>query len=399
MKINPVNTTSFQGHGAGRIKALYMQNANLPAQIPVYNELKRIGREHGFDVFIQNQDKLISNSMKYPSPQHCDYQLWSQDNKTILHKNGETIILSGLYMPQSEQRAAQALADIKNIKHEKAELFLEGGNFFVGKKPDGKNYLIIGWKDIEYSAIHFYLKNKLGTVTYDEMNTFIGTGELDKNGKTIANYQEFNDEITTWTEFVISGLQKSFDTDKKDITIISQGQYHNDLVVRPLNYPYVLVNDEKMSYENIQKLRKKFKFDLGTMHFAKVIENKLKEQNKEYATCDNICSQLEKKGFVPVRIGGCYGVQTINFINAIVHKNGDDLVYITNSGESKDKNYEFLQTLFEQDLKEKCPQIRKIHFVKGEITNKKSNIVLEYLKKYKGGIHCLCCEEMSEFHK
>ena len=40
---------------------------------------------------------------------------------------------------------------------------------------------------------------------------------------------------------------------------------------------------------------------------------------------------LEKKGFVPIRIDGGYGLNTINFINAIVHQDGDDLIYITNS--------------------------------------------------------------------
>ena len=58
MKISSQNTFSFKGHAAGRIKALYMQNAYLPAQIPIYNELRDIGKKHNFDVYIHNQDKL-----------------------------------------------------------------------------------------------------------------------------------------------------------------------------------------------------------------------------------------------------------------------------------------------------------------------------------------------------
>ena len=51
---------------------------------------------------------------------------------------------------------------------------------------------------------------------------------------------------------------------------------------------------------------------------------------------------------------------------------------------------------FQWYLTEKCPQITKTYFVKGAITNNKSNIILEYLKQFKGGIHCLCAEEMQE---
>ena len=93
------------------------------------------------------------------------------------------------------------------------------------------------------------------------------------------------------------------------------------MVIRPLNYPYVLVNDEKMSEENLKKLEKEFKFDLKAKLFAKNIRKKMKEQSKDYASCDTLCQKLEKKGFIPIRIGGGYGLHTINFINSIVHQN------------------------------------------------------------------------------
>ena len=396
MKISPLQTQSFKGHSAGRIKALYMQNSNLPAQIPIYNELRTIGQKHNFDVFIHNQDEIQSGTMKYTSPKHCEYELWSQDNKTILHKNGQTVVVSGMYMPQTEHIAAESFAKTRGVKLEKPELLLQGGNLFVGKKPDGKNYLIIGFKDIEVSAAHFYLKDKLGEVQYDDMDEFIVNLKLEKDGKKVADYEEFDRDFYKYGDMVIERLQKAFDVEKGDITILQQGQYHNDLVIRPLNYPYVLVNDEEMSEENLKKLEKAFRFDFKAKSFTKDLRKKLEEQKKEYANCDTLCKKLERKGFIPIRIGGGYGINTINFINSIVHQNGNDLIYITNSGISGNKYYEYLQALFEQDLKEKCPQITKTYFVKGAIIQNKSNIILEYLKQFKGGIHCLCAEEMQE---
>ncbi len=398
MKITPLNVyknQNFLGHGAGKIKALYMQNPNLPAQIPVYSELRNIGKAHNFDVYIQGSDEILNNpAMKHSSTKYCEYELWSQDNKTIINKDGQVVVVSGLYMPETEKTAVQDFAKLKNVKQEIAELVLEGGNLFLGKKPDGKNYLIIGYKDIQFSALHFYLKRKLDEVTFDDMNEFIAKSKLQKDGRIIATYEEFDRDFHEWGSDVIENLQKAFDVEKQDITILSQGEYHNDLVIRPLNYPYVLINDEKMSMENLEKLKSRYKFNPKTYLFARQHKKKMQKQSKEYASCDELCRKLEKKGFIPIRIGGGYGLRTINFINAIVHQNGDDLIYITNSGISNNKNYIFLQKLFEQDLKKKCPQISHIYFVAGAPLTNGSNIVLEYLKRFKGGVHCLCAEEM-----
>ena len=394
MKVFSVKNQNFLGHGAGKIKALYMQNPNLPIQIPVYNELKSIGQAHNFDVFIHGQDELLNDTfMKYPSARYCEFGVWSQDNKTIISKDGELSIISGLYMPEEEQAASQNFAEVRGIEHKKVELLLEGGNLFLGKKFDGKNYLIIGFKDVHISAIHNYLKEKFGSITYEDMDEFTSELKLNKNG-IIATYEEFNKNFSKWEMFVLDELKEAFDVDKNDITILPQGQYHNDLVIRPLDYPYVLVNDEKKSEENLNRLKKFYKFSINSHLFARKHFKKIKEQNERYASCDDLCKHLEKAGFIPIKIGGVYGIKTINFINAIVHQEEQGLIYITNSGISKNKNYIFLQALFEQQLKKSCPQISRVYFVDGSPLSNGSNIVLEYLKTHKGGIHCLCAEEM-----
>jgi len=395
MKISQIQNQIFKGHGAGRIKALYMQNPNIPSQIPIYRELRTIGQKHGFDVFIHGDDELFCQDLKYPTPKHCDYELWAQDNKTILKRDGKTTVISGLYIPETEKVAAKNLAKVKNAEYQEHEIFMQGGNFFVGKKTDGKNYLIIGMDDFYYSAIHYFLKSKIDDVTVDKVDLF-GQGQDLKNdeGEIIASFSEFDDEFEKWGEIAALKFREIFDLEKGDTTLLAQGQYHNDLVVRPLNYPYVLVGDENLALENLEKLKKEFKFSPKTVLFVNDMKRKIEKQKQDYISSDVICDDLEKNGFIPIRVGGSYGLYTINFINAIVHQNGDDLIYITNSCIGAGKDYEYLQMLFEKELKEKCPQITKVYFVKGAITDKKSNIILEYLKRHKGGIHCLCAEEM-----
>ena len=396
MKISPLKINrnyNFKGHGAGKIKALYMQNAEFYPQLFIYNELRNIGQKHNFDVFIHTDDVLLDEYAYSCDSDGCEYGVWAQDNKTFLNKKDETVIITGLYCREKE--AAQKLAEIKNLNFETPELHVEGGNYFVGKKPDGKNYIIVGYEDVLVTAFHYYLKDKLGEVSFDDMNIFASSNKLEKNGKIVADYKDFIRNYDQYMKIALNTFRDTFDVDKKDLTVLSQGQYHNDLVIRPLNYPYVLVNDEKLSEENVKKLRIKHLFSPDAAKFVKDIKGKINEQKMNYASGDKLCNELEEAGFVPIRIGGGYGLCTLNFMNAIVHQDADGLIYITNSCKFGDKNYEYLQNLFEKDLLKKCPQITKVYFVQGAVLGDKSTVTLEYLKR-KGGIHCLCAEEMCE---
>ena len=103
MKIIPsIKNINFYGHAAGKIKALYMQNASHPSQILVYNELRKIGQEYNFDVFLHHQNHIFNNELIKTSYEKCNYQVWSQDNKTFLNKNGKPVLISSVCMPRSE---------------------------------------------------------------------------------------------------------------------------------------------------------------------------------------------------------------------------------------------------------------------------------------------------------
>lgn len=398
MKIIPsIKNINFHGHAAGKIKALYMQNASHPSQILVYNELRKIGQEYNFDVFLHHQNHIFNNELIKTSYEKCNYQVWSQDNKTFLNKNGKPVLISSVCMPRSEKEEVESLSEIKKIEHLKPELYIKGGNFFIGKRFNGDRYLIIGMDDVSDSGAYHYLKEKQNHVSKENMREFLLNDILiGKDGKIIATNDEFSKNFEKYEKITLEKLRDTFDVDENNIVVLPQGQYHIDLSIRPLKYPFVLVADEKMSQENINKLKRRFWYDYGAKVFAQELEEKLAKQNRHYSSCDLICKHLKKNGFVPIRIGGGYGESEINFINSIVHKDKDDLIYITNSAECGNKYYEYLQKLFAKDLKEKCPQNIKSYFVKGLVLPDKTNVILDYLKKYRGGIHCLCAEEMEE---
>lgn len=395
MKIAPIQNQIFKGHAAGPIKALYMQNATYPAQACVFNELQIIGRRHNFDVFIQNQDRVY-DAIPIGPMQEFDGCIWAQDNKVIMGEDDNKTVISGLYLRPNEEAFAHSLSATKGWEWTDAEIYSQGGNMYTGKRPDGTRYLIVGLKDIELTALHYYLKNKLNKVTYDNMSVFIKNNELkNSQGEIVATAEEFSRSFADNIEIALEKYSDAFRVDKKDITILPQGDYHIDLSIKPLNYPYVLVNDKEAARSNLRRARINFLPNLDQQVYLSRMESALKKYIKEYAPCDQICERLKAQGFEPIKIGGGYGNRTVNFINAIVHQEKDGLIYITNSAEPE-KYGIYLQETFEKELKEKCPQITKVYFVRGAQIGKHSNILMEYLKQYRGGIHCLCCEEMDE---
>jgi uncharacterized protein YqgQ len=163
--------------------------------------------------------------------------------------------------------------------------------------------------------------------------------------------------------------------------------------MRPIGYPYILVNDEDIVFENIDKLnipqaqKEKIKTRIKK-DMASIRENpEFKAMGKE------IAKKLKEQGFKPILIGGNY-YQDVNFMNAIVHKRNDGkLVYITNSAENLGKFEDEFQKMFKQELREKVPNIAKIDFILGkEARVQKENSIQTFLQ-LGGGIHCLTAEE------
>lgn len=398
MKISSIKSPSFKGHGAGKIKSLYMQNLAYPSQVNIYNQMRAIGRKEGFDVFMHQGNELINEDIKEEDKRGYPWNFWAQDNKILISHNDETtLICPELY---SENESIEAINLAYNAKMEGgfSELTFDGGNVFLGKKDDGENYFMTSMATLYMSAGYQWLKTKnISDLTFKTVKEFFDNGELrNTHNQVIASEEELDKEISKWVDVVEQIISEDFNVKKENMIFLPSAEFHLDFAIRPLDYPYVLVNDDEELAKVVTRLETEFKNDELAQKQIQKIKTKIIERQSQYSSTDELCQELEKKGFVPIKIAGAYGRGPINFINAIVHKQGNDLVYITNSTKASSKLYERLQDIFEEDLKNKCPQIKRIYFVDGGKADNNQNTIMEYLFKYNGGIHCLCCEEMDE---
>lgn len=269
---------------------------------------------------------------------------WIQDNSIVTEKNGEPYIVGEL--------------GIKNGIFDALPLYIEGGNTFIGKFDNGQKWMMIG---------------------------------VEENDK----------ELSSSTRKSIS---KVYNIPKENIFGIPKPDFHLDLGIRPIGFPDVLVNDPDMAEDEVNKM------DDGSGEYRK-FKNKFDKFKREasnlYAPCDKICSALKDKGFNPIRVAGVF-YDGVNFMNGIVNKHSDGKIsYITNSSACKNHIYNKLQENFENELREKIPKIADIYFIKGNencILNRlmedtystdldKSNYMMNTLRYYEGGLHCLTLEE------
>ena len=395
MRLSPVKNIAFKGYDAQPLRALYMQNGKTKTQQMIFRELSDISKMEHFDVFVHTEDGLKTDVSNLNDTKNGDYNYWSQDNKLFIQKNGvDTVIYPKLFR-DSQNLEAIKLAKEENMPTKESELILEGGNMFLGKKPDDKNYLIVGEDTLETSAVYQFLKDRgVKKLNDDKLTDFLMSGHVYTSigfDAQLIRSREYYDEQDYWKNIATKMFLEEFDVEEDDFCVISQPNYHIDLAIRPLEYPYVLVDDMELDKENLMLLEEEFGHDAEK--FTKQFKKEQRRLKNLYVSCDKTAKQLREKGFVPIFIGGGFGACKVNFMNAIVNKRASgQLSYITNSTECENEKYEFLQRLFEADLREKYPKIDRFYFVKGGDYKDGNNVLMSYLKKFSGGIHCLCAE-------
>ncbi len=220
---------------------------------------------------------------------------WAQDDKTIIEKNSKPVLIANDYPSRKFFREMKKLG----IPANRDAYFSDGGNVFIGKKPDGEKYIIIGYKNLSQ-------KNK-------------------------------------------EGIAKAYNVPVENVYNIPNQNFHIDMAIRPVGYPAILVNDFDLGWRNINKVMDE------SDDYARILLNykDIKKQLlKEYYSTNEVCDALSEYGFNPIRIAGVYS-RGINFINAIVNKHPDGTIsYITNSSETKPPSIaNKLQTIFEKDLR------------------------------------------------
>lgn len=333
---NQPKRQSFRGQIAAPIKELHIPADYSPKFKPFLEELyKKCGKY--FKIVVQTSEGLVSdfNKLNFTSTGYVENSLgfkWGQDNKIFLGKDKLGILNKSMSTAHVPEFAKELGLEAKPI-----DLYIEGGNCFLGKKQNGENFALVG-------------KNALKSTTKEEL----------------ADILEVN---------------------KKNLHVISQPDFHIDLGIRPLVYPYVLVGDSKLTID----LAMKNKFDKSQVDFLKNAnkERVLKEFQGKYVSPDKLVQELRNSGFTVIKVPGLINDDRMNFMNAVVHqeKNGD-LIYITNKthvGEHLGFNFE---NIFEKYLKYKIPAIKEVHFIDGD------GFIEGGLSCKGGGIHCLSTERI-----
>ncbi len=300
--------------------------------------LKRIYIEQEYSKPFEEELRAAAKAENIRVATIYDNLKWVQDDKTIIEKVG------GPFFIATGKVGDNCLVQMRSkykMPAARTPDFLIGGNVFIGKLPNGEKWLLSG-----------------------EHNT---------------------------TQDVES-IAKTYEIKPENIHFLPQQNYHLDMFMRPVGYPFVLVNDPKLVLENIEKLdgteKEKEEFKRSIKRYYKL------QDSLGYSSAEGTIKKLEELGFVPIRIAGDYG-EAFNFMNAIVNMHNDGKIsYITNSSKCTNKLHSSIEKIFADDLREKVPFLDKIYFISGKSTPAyDTNYMMDALMYGGGGIHCMTMEE------
>ena len=360
---------SFKGYDVMPLRGFYMQGLRKDCEKNIFREMKNIAYKEGVDIFVNQDGMAITNDIN----NNCEYDeflsVWGQDNKAfVVNKNGKNILCS------TKEPALEPveLGKLSDFGIDRKAYMPRGGNYYLGYKNNGEKWLIINSMSIA-----------------DE-----------------ESFKQFGDLPT------MEHLKELFDVKPENICVISDFTNDIDEIIRPIGYPNVLVNDYKLSLQNLEKMKKKFPESYQTYSNMKnYIESNLKEEDHcvGIPSVDTVCKILKANGFNPIRIGGRYSYD-INYMNALAFKNKKKRIsYITNSTKGTYPELEYLEKLFEKDLRKKVPEISNMYFVSGGLYEKQEAVpglyailldkglkhkttIMDILANRGGGIHCMTAE-------
>lgn len=178
-----------------------------------------------------------------------------------------------------------------------------------------------------------------------------------------------------------------------------------------------IVNDYKLSLGYLEKMKERFPSSSELYRKLQYyIKTQLYREEKSdiFPSCDKICEILEKYGFKPIRVAGRFH-EDINYMNAIAFQNNREKIsYITNSTKQSYPELEYLEKLFEDDLRNLIPEVSDVYFVSGgererskpsgffdifvERGLENRNEIMDTLANRMGGVHCMCAE-IPDFNK
>jgi len=303
--------------------------------------LKALHIEKTTSAPIKTELSQIAKQEGFEIRSELDYYKWAQDFKMMIEKEGKPFIVgnakTSLYFYDEMQEKYGISSAIRDY-------IATGGNTFIGKYPNGEKWMLIGESEFDTKSDEY--------------------------------------------------LSELYNVKKENIFSIPQQYYHLDMFIRPIGYPYVLVDCPSLTRQKFAKMNWK-NSAYEYLQLEKNFRNFEQERQRNYCSSDEVIKALESAGFKPIKVAGVFG-SGINFLNGIVNKHPDGTIsYITNGTACESEFVSKFQDEFEKDLRAKVPNLRDVYFVNGmeEFQTPMSNYQMDNLAYRGGGIHCMTMEE------
>lgn len=277
------------------------------------------------------------------------------------------------------------IAQLAGVESKDSYLPFEGGNMFLGKKHDGEGYAIIGDKVICEMVEQILKRDPEYSVLINEGNKII---EIVKCALFVD--PKYKGLIPKLRSRIADELQIK----PKNLYCAKQSSFHIDMVIRPLDYPYVLVGDPNLTIE----LAKQKYANTHHMSHLQLMSKKTekssgetKQNNEAKSNAVDVSVQyLKSQGLIPIRVPGLLPEHYpgLNYMNAIVHQDTDGrFIYITNKNHYKAFLDIDFEEIFVDYVKSHVPSIKKVIFIDG------NELIEALLQNQQGGIHCLSLEK------
>lgn len=353
-KAKPAN---FQGWAACPLKSITLKPDNSHEFKPLLNELRqKCGKYFDINVLLAGKlERNLDNVVCNPNGDIIDVTnfIWAQDYGIFLNSRKMNVFMYGKH---DWKNFNFQLGELSGCHSKETYLPLEGGNCFLGKKPDGAPYAIVGINAFE------------GITRHALMDEYTYSILLQSRKQDIAN--ELGVKV-------------------QNLYIIKQPDFHLDLAIRPLHYPYVLVGDPNLTIDLAKQSYPDTVYQSDAIY--RMDKNRIRPSlGQDHATPDETVKQLESFGFKPIKVPGLLGhpYKDLNYMNAIVHQDSDGkLIYVTNRNNSY-KTLEGInfERIFVDYLKEHVPSIKRVIFIDAK------GFIQQMLYGRDGGIHCLSLE-------
>lgn len=420
------NQTNFKGYDARKLKGFVMNSnfANIAGQ------MKKVGEIENFKLYLFQRNGLNVNIVTDKFEQSASHKgCWAQDiwgivkNNLLSYENTEkSECLINLFnlKPNKFQTQVHNKMNVPQMQSYIDLLYnmpieqVNGRQVVKIVTEDGVSHIDKKLFDAEFKINAQILKN-----IYNHTHVKGGNYFLTKNFKGEDELLIGANELK---KFSTEELKQMFMTDK--IHIIPQADFHLDLFIRPLKDKKVLIADDEMMLQSLDKgfkkiqdavinspanEREKFREPFVNLGIYKQQFQEIINLNP-YAHMKDVEKALVEAGYEPIKVPGrIFEIMenmeadnteyllkhSLNYMNANAFINDkNELIYITNksllddelglTNEIKSKINFSLQDEFLKAVKE---HVDNVYFISGQ-----NDALSKLLPEYNGGIHCMCME-------